>query len=136
MDTTSTHLTEQSDLLRDQISNSLEKAQTQKQLLKQRNARYMVANILLAAFATLLAATAGLVGNAKTWKIACLLAAVCSAGTTVTTKLQTAEQLTEVSECVGQLKALNVETIVPHYDLKHVSEKYQQILSSCSTIDF
>lgn len=54
---------------------------------------------------------------------------------TVTAKFQTAEQLTEASESVGQLKALRVETIAPTYDLEHVSEKYKQILSQVSTID-
>jgi hypothetical protein len=135
MNTSSTDLTKQPDVLREQISSSLEKAQAQKHLLKRSNARYMLANILLAALATLLAATAGLLGNAKNWKFVCVLAAVCSAGATVTTKLQTTEQLTEIGECVGQLKALSVETIAPTYDLEHVSEKYQQILSSCSVMD-
>jgi hypothetical protein len=49
--------------------------------------------------------------------------------------MQTPEQLTEASECVGQLKALKVETIVPAYDWEQVSEKYQQILLESSTID-
>jgi len=111
MNTSSTDLSKQPDMLREQISRSLEKAQAQKQSLKRSNARYMFTNILLAALATLLAATAGLLGNAKNWKVVCVLAAVCSAGATVTAKLQTAEQLTEISECVGQLKALSVETI-------------------------
>lgn len=72
--------------------------------------------------------------NARNWKSVCL-SAVCSAGTTVTAKMQTIEQLTEASECVGKLKALRVETIIPTYDLDQVSEKYQQIISEFSTID-
>lgn len=135
MNTESTNLPKQLDLLREQISGSLEKAQTQKNTLKRSNTRYTTANIFLAAFATLLAATAGLFGNANNWKSVCILAAVCSAGATVTANLQKGEQLTEASECVGQLKALKVETISPTYDLEHVSEKYQQILSEFSTID-
>jgi len=55
-------------------------------------------------------------------KVACLLAAGCSAGVTVTAKLQTAEQLTEASECVGQLKALRVATVTSTYDLEKVSK--------------
>jgi hypothetical protein len=39
-------------------------------------------------------------------------------------------------KCVGQLKALNVETIVPTYDWDAVSGKHQQILSNFSTIDW
>jgi hypothetical protein len=55
---------------------------------------------------------------------------VCSIGATVTAKLQTADQLTEISEGVGQLKALKFETIVATYDSKQVGEKYQQILTA------
>jgi hypothetical protein len=82
-----------------------------------------------------LAGTAGLFGNVSNWKGICLFAAVCSAGATVTAKMQTAEQLTEASECVVKLKALRVETIAPTYNLEHVSTTYQQILSEFSTID-
>lgn len=135
MNPNSPDLSRQSDLLREQISSSLKKAQVQKNTLKRNNSRYATTNIILSALATLLAATAGLFGNAANWKGACLLAAVCSSVVTVTTKMQKAEQLTEASECVGQLKALNVETIVPTYDLDEVSGKYQQILSNFSTID-
>jgi hypothetical protein len=77
----------------------------------------------------------GTIGNAQNWKPVCLFSAVCSAGVTVTSKLQTAERLTATSECMGQLKALRVETIAPTYDLPKVSAKYQQILSEYSAID-
>lgn len=125
----------QVDAIKEQISNSLEKAQAQKNTLKRNNSRYTTANIFLAALATLLAGMAGTVGDAKNWRPVCLFAAVCSAGVTVTTKLQMTEQLTEASECVGQLKALRVEIMSPIYDLEQVCEKYQQILSEYSTID-
>jgi hypothetical protein len=125
----------QVDAMRELISSSLEKAQAQKNTLKRNNSRYTTANIVLAALAALLASIAGTIGDAKDWKPVCLFAAVCSAGVTVTTKLQPTEQLTEASECVGQLKALRVETMSPTYDLEQVSEKYQQILSEYSAID-
>jgi len=125
----------QLDMLREQIFSSLEKAQAQKNTLKRNNARHTTTNIILSVLATLLAGTAGILGNAANWKITCILAAACSAGATVTAKMQTAEQLTEASECVGQLKSLKVEMMLPNYNLEQVSEKYQQILSEFSTID-
>ena len=125
----------QVDAMRKQISSSLEKVQAQKNTLKRNNSRYITANIILAALAALLAGIAGTIGNAKNWKPICLLAAVCSAGVTVTTKLQTPEQLTEASECLGQLKALRVKTSTPKYDVAEVSGKYEQILSEYSKID-
>jgi hypothetical protein len=135
MDTNSTNPARQLDVMREQISSSLEKVQTQKNLLKRNSTRYTTANIILGAIAALLAGTAGTVGKATTWKPICLLASACSIGATVTAKFQTTEQLTEASECVGQLKALRIETIAHTYDLEHVSEKYKQILSGFSTID-
>ncbi|MBW4582345.1 MAG: hypothetical protein KME42_22485 [Tildeniella nuda ZEHNDER 1965/U140] len=125
----------QLDVMREQISSSLEKARTQKNRLKRDNGRYMTANIVLGAIAAVLAGAAGTVGKAETWKPICLLATVCSIGATVTAKIQTAEQLTEACEFVAQLKALRVETMAPTYDLEDVSEKYKQILARVSTID-
>lgn len=124
----STNSTKQPDVLREQIGSSLEKAQAQKDALKRNSSRYSTANIVLGAISAVLVGTAGTVGKADTWKPICLFAAVCSVGATVTAKLQTAEQLTEISEGVGQLKALKFETVAPNYDSKQVSEKYQQIL--------
>lgn len=135
MDTSSANQEKQSDLLREQIFSSLEKAQVQKTALKRTNSRYTTANIIFGVLATLLTGTAGTIGNAENWKPICLLAAFCSGGAVVTAKMQTTEQLTEASECVGKLKALKVETIIPTYDFEQVSEQYQQILSEFSTID-
>lgn len=118
--------------MRTQISSSLEKARERRNTLKRKNSRYTTTNILLSALSTLLAGMAGTIGNAQNWKVTCLFAAVCSAGVTVTTKLQTAERLTEASECIGQLKSLKVETVAPTYDLQQVTEKYEQILSDFS----
>lgn len=133
--TVDTDLEMELDILREHVFGSLEKAQAQKTTLKRNNARHTTANIILSVLATLLAGTAGIFGSVGNWKATCLLAAVCSAGATVAAKISTAEQLTNASECVGQLKALRVETILPNYDLDDVSEKYQQILSEFSSID-
>jgi hypothetical protein len=135
MNTNSSATETQLDVMRSQISGSFEKAQAQKNTLKRKDARYTTVNITLAGLSTLLAGMAGTIGNAQNWKPVCLFAAVCSAGVTVTSKLQTAERLTATSECMGQLKALRVETIAPTYDLPRVSAKYQQILSEYSAID-
>ena len=120
--------TTQPDVLREQIDRSLEKAQAQKTVLKRNNSRYSTTNIILGAIAAVLAGTAGTVGKADTWKPICLFAATCSVGATITAKLQTADQLTDISEGVGQLKALRFETISSTYDSKQASDKYQQIL--------
>jgi hypothetical protein len=125
----------QFNLLRQQIYSSLEKAQTQRTILKCNNARLITANIILSTVAAVLAGFSGTAGTAATWKPICIIGAVCSAGVAMTTKMQTPEQLTELCECVGQLKALRVEMITTTGDLEEISEKYQQILSEFSTID-
>lgn len=122
-------------MLRQEISSSLEKARSQKNTLKRTNSRHRTVNIILGAIAAVLAGGAGTLGKASSWKPICLMAAVCSVGATVTANLQTADQLVEAGECVGQLKALRIETITPDYDLEKVRDKYQQILSEFSTID-
>lgn len=126
---------QQQDELKARISSSLEKARTQKNALKRKSSRCATANLVLGAIAAALAGVAGTVGKASTWKPLCLTAAVCSIGVTVTAKLQTTDELIQASECVGQLKALQIETIFPTYDSEKVLGKYQQILSEFSTID-
>jgi hypothetical protein len=104
MNTNASATETQFDVMRSQISDSFEKVQEQKNILKRKSDRYMTANITLAALSTLLAGMAGTIGSAQNWKPVCLFAAVCSAGVTVTSKLQTAERLTATSECMGQLR--------------------------------
>jgi hypothetical protein len=97
-------LTQQTDVLQEQIFDSLEKAQAQKSTLKRHSSRYIIANVVLGAIAALLAGTAGTVGRAETWKPIFLLAAVCPIGATVTAKLQTADQSAEGANVSGSLK--------------------------------
>jgi len=132
MNTNSTVLETQLNAMREQISGSLEKAQReypQTQKLSVHDSKH---------YSKCPGCTLGWYGR-NYWQCpkleGGLSAAGCSAGVTVTAKLQTAEQLTEASECVGQLKALRVATVTSTYDLEQVSEKYQQILSNCSAID-
>jgi hypothetical protein len=129
-----THLIRSSDILREQIATSLNKAQVQKNRLQRHNSRCSTVNLVLSLFATILA-TAALSGTAGQWKQLCLISAMCSAGATVTAKMQPTDQLAEVSECVGELKELVIATIAPTYDMEISQEKYRQILSEFSTID-
>jgi hypothetical protein len=134
MMTSTTRSIRSSDVLREQIANSLNKAQVQKNSLQRHNSRCSTANLVLSLFATILA-TVALNGTAGQWKQLCLFAAMCSAGATVTAKMQPTDQLAEVSECVGELKELVIATIAPTYDMEISQEKYRQILSEFSTID-
>jgi hypothetical protein len=125
------------DTLQVQIHDSLDSSEAQRKTIKRKNSRYTLANIVLGALAALSAGMAGTVGNAATWKPVCLFAAACSVGVTVTARMQTLEyeKLTEISECVGQLKALKVEAFTPPYDLEQLSQKYQEILAEFPAVN-
>lgn len=125
------------DVIREKILASLKQAQSQQTDTQRKNSRYTLGNILLGAIAALSAGAAGTIGNAENWKPVCLFSAACSVGVTVTARLQNIEhrKLTKTSECVGQLKALKIETLTPPYDLDQVSEKYQQILAEFPTVN-
>lgn len=130
----------QSEILRQQIYSSLDKAQAHRNNLKRANTRYSIVNILLSAAATFIAGQAAVTGNPiNSWRFTCMIASGYALGATVTAGLQKQladpDLLTEASECVGKLKSLKIETIAPTYDLQEVSDKYEQILSEFSSID-
>ncbi|MBD2527154.1 hypothetical protein [Nostoc sp. FACHB-133] len=143
--TVSTSLDNQShhhyDVLRQQIDDSLKKAETQKNKLKTIERRYSIINICLGALATFITGQSAvsndpLIGN---WRINTTVASVLTLGVTIVGSMQkqlaAPDLLSEASECVAKLKALKVETIVSTYDTEQVSEEYQQILSDFSKID-
>jgi hypothetical protein len=127
----------QMDALREDIKRSLEKAQVQRSAVKCQNYNYAMTNIVFSSIAAFLAGAAGLLGNqGGFWKESCLLAAAFSTTAAVAAKVQKPDELAEASEYVGKLKALKVETSVPNRDWQEVSERYQQILSECVSIDY
>ncbi|MBE9002088.1 hypothetical protein IQ274_28770 [Nostoc sp. LEGE 12447] len=143
--TVSTSLDNQShhyyDVLRQQINDSLKKAETQKNKLKTIERRYSLINICLGALATFITGQSAvsnypLIGN---WRINTTVASVLTLGVTIVGSMQkqlaAPDLLSEASECVAKLKALKVETIISTYDTEQVSEEYQQILSDFSKID-
>jgi hypothetical protein len=124
------------DALREEIKNSLEKAQVQRSAIKRHNSNYATLNIVFSAIAALLAGTAGILGTqGGLWKETCLFSAAFSAAAMAAAKTQMTEQMTDTSECVGQLKALKVETLVANCDWDQVSEKYHHIHSELVSID-
>jgi hypothetical protein len=131
----------QFDVLGQQIQDSLKKAEANKNKLKTIEKRYSIINILLSASATFIAGLSAvsnepLMGN---WRTTATVASVLTLGATVVGGIQkqlaAPDLLAETSECVAKLKALKVEIVVGNYDLKQVSEEYQQILSDFSKVD-
>jgi hypothetical protein len=124
------------DALREEIKSSLEKAQVQRSAIERHNSNYATLNLIFSVIAALLAGTAGILGTqGGMWKETCLFSAAFSAAAMAAAKTQMTEQMTDTSECVGQLKALKVETLVSNCDWGQVSEKYQHILSEFVSID-
>jgi hypothetical protein len=137
----STVIEEQYNVLRQQIDNSLQKANAHKERLKRANSRYSIFNILLSALATFVAGQAAVVGGALAggWRITCAVASGFALGATIVAGVQKQvadpDLLAEASECVGKLRALKIDTLAPTYDLEGARKKYQQILSDFSKIE-
>lgn len=132
---------DQHDILRQQISESLKKAEAQKNKLKTTERRYSIMSICLGALATFITGQSAvsndpLIGN---WRLNTTVASVLTLGVTIAGGMQkqlaAPDLLSEACECVAKLKALKVETIVSTYDAEQVSEEYQKILSDFSHID-
>jgi len=137
----STVIDEQYNVLRQQIENSLQKANAHKERLKRANSRYSIFNILLSALATFVAGQAAVAGTALAggWRVTCALASGFALGATIVAGVQKQvadpDLLAEASECVGKLRALKIDALAPTYDLDGARKEYQQILSDFSKIE-
>jgi hypothetical protein len=137
----STLIEEQYNVLRQQIDNSLQKANAHKERLKRANSRYSIFNILFSALATFVAGQAAVAGGALAggWRFTCAVASGFALGATIVAGVQKQvadpDLLAEASECVGKLRALKIDTLAPTYDLDGARKKYQQILSDFSKIE-
>ncbi|MBD2054485.1 hypothetical protein H6F88_00275 [Oculatella sp. FACHB-28] len=136
-----THSSDDCNILRQQIQTSLQRAETQRNRLKNVERRFGIVNICFGAAATFIAGQSAisdnpLIGN---WRATTTVASVITLSSTiiggVQKQLAAPDLLTEASECVAKLKALKVETISPAYEVEPVSEEYQQILSDFSKVD-
>jgi hypothetical protein len=136
-----THSDDQCNVLRQQIQDSLQKAEVHKNKLKTIERHYGTINILLGAIATFIAGQAAISNDPLivNWRTTTAIASVVTLGATVVGGIQKQladpDVLAEASECVAKLKALKVETIAPTYEIEPVSEEYQQILSDFSKVD-
>ena len=130
----------QYDALEQQINTSLQKACGFKDKLRRKSSRYTIANILLSALATFVAARAvlfpAIVGN---WRLTCTVAGTFALGATIVAGLQKhladPEILAEASECCGKLKNLKVQTIGRQYDWEKIKGEYGRILEGCGRVD-
>jgi hypothetical protein len=125
-----------------QIQASLQKASAYKNRLRDSTVRYTIASLVLSALATFFAGLSSLSGKplvVNDWRITCAVAAVFTLATTITAGAQSQfakpELLTQVSECVGKLRALMTETLSPTCDWEDVRKKYQQVLMDYSGVD-
>ncbi|PSB04796.1 hypothetical protein [Merismopedia glauca] len=124
------------------INESLNKAQSYQQQLRDKNNRYSLIHLILTALATFVAGQAVFTGAkaTETWKITCAIASALTLGATITASIQKQvadpQLLTEASECIGKLKSLKFETINPNYNPQEVSQKYQRIVADFPRINF
>ena len=130
----------QRNVLQQQITDSLQKADGYGDKLKRTNSRYGIANIILGALATFATAQAVFSGHPPGgWKFTCTVASVFALGATITAGVQRQladpDLIVEASECIGKLKSLKVETITSTYNPEEVEDKYQQLLEEFTKVD-
>ncbi|EKQ71263.1 hypothetical protein OsccyDRAFT_0122 [Leptolyngbyaceae cyanobacterium JSC-12] len=127
--------------LRQQIDNSLQRAEAQRNNLKKIDRRYSIFNIILGAIATFIAGQSVVSDQAPmgTWRNMTTISSLFALGATVASglhkQLASPDLLAEASQCVAKLKALKVETVASTFELEKVCEAYQQILTEFSKID-
>ena len=127
--------------LREQIQQSLQKAETHKQQLKSTDRRYTIINLVLGAIATFIAGESAIADKplVGSWRLTTTIASVCTLGATVAAGVHkqsaSAERLLEASECAAKLKALKVDTISENYELDTVSGEYRRIIAEFSRVD-
>ncbi|MBE7385440.1 MAG: hypothetical protein F6J95_029080 [Leptolyngbya sp. SIO1E4] len=127
--------------LRQQIQQSLQKAETQKKRLKSTDRRYTITNLVLSAIATFIAGESAISGEPimGNWRFTAMMASVCTLGATLAAgihkQIASPDQLLETSECAAKLKVLKIETISEDYELDAVNAEYQHILSEFARVD-
>lgn len=127
--------------LREQIQQSLRKAEVQKKRLKSTDRLYTIMNIVFSAIATFIAGESAISGEpiVGNWRFTTAIASVCTLGATVSAGIHkqavSPEQLLETSQCAAQLRSLEVATLSENYPLDAVSEEYRRILAEFAGVD-
>lgn len=118
------------------INDSLDKACRHKRKLMSTNSRCSIANIILGALATFLAALAL---SQNKWKVLCAVAAGVAFCAAVVSGLQTQlagpELIGEASDCCARLRRLQMETTVPKCDWEKIRTEYGQIILGCQRVN-
>ena len=128
-------------VLRQQIQQSLQRVEAQKQRLKSADRRYTIISIVLGVIATFVAGESAVTGEPLlgNWRLTTMVASVSTLSATAITGIQkqiaSPEPLLETSECAAKLKALKVETISANYELEPVSDIYQGMIAEFPSVD-
>ena len=129
-------------VLRQQIQDSLQKAEAQKNQLKSSGHRYSIANLILSAAATLIVGGSAIIDDPLlgNWRFTASIASFCTLGAAIAAgirkQIASPELLLESGECVAKLRDLKIETIPEAYDLEAVNEAYRYILAEFAQVDY
>lgn len=127
------------DALTQRVKASLQKAEESVAGLRTTNTRLIVAGVVSSAAATLVAgitaANGPVLGDGiPGWRAACIVAALFAFVSTVSTgvsqQLKFNERLTEGTQCVGQLRSLEVAMATGNRDWDETVEEYEEIAKS------
>ncbi|MBN1248130.1 MAG: hypothetical protein JXC32_10765 [Anaerolineae bacterium] len=107
--------------------------------LRRTNAGLLISGIVSSAVSTLItgitAAQGPIVGSGtEGWRLACIVAAVFSFGTTVSVglnqRLKIGERLAETQQCAGRLRALRVAIATSTREWDAIAKEYEEIVRS------
>ena len=124
-----------SSALLEKIEASLRKAESQVSAIRRANTRAVVVALGASALSTLLTAIPAAAAQPlmSSWRVTCLLAAVCSALATLTiglrTQLRYGERFGSATECLGQLRGLQVQASAGLLPAEAVSKQYAETVA-------
>jgi hypothetical protein len=128
--------TQDRDALARRVEASLKKAEGIISGLRKANTRLLVAGMASSAAATLVAgitaAQGPVVGTGiEGWRVACIVAAVLAAASTVSTglnqQLKISDRLAKGTQCVGRLKSLDIVITTGSRGWEEIVKEYEEI---------
>ena len=124
------------DALARRVEASLQKAEGIVSGLRKANTRLLVTGMASSAAATLVAGITAAQGPAvgtgvEGWRVACIVAAVFAAASTVSTglnqQLKISDRLAKGTQCVGRLKSLDIVITIGSRGWEEIIKEYKEI---------
>jgi hypothetical protein len=121
------------------VSDSLQKTRGQISGLRKTHTGLLITSITSSAITTLVAGVTAAIGpvvghGPAGWKLACIVAAVfafaSTACTTLTQEMKIGERVTQGTQCIGRLRALEVAITTGSHSWDEITKEYGEIIKT------